>query len=82
VAFESAEGLRGSLPTRFWRVDAVEAVVRSESQLVSGGDRVRMHGSFGKARGHYNIVRAWIVIGVTSTAGGAALEALIARGHL
>jgi hypothetical protein len=81
MAFDTTQQFPGHIPARVRRVDTVEAVLFVGPKRSPGRHRVRVHGAVRKTRSTYAVVRACVVLGITTPTVGAALGALLERGH-
>jgi hypothetical protein len=81
MAYDSTQQLPGHSLVRVRRMDTVEAVLRNGPKRGPGRHRIRVHGAVRKTRSAYSVVRACVILGVTTPTVAAALGALLQRGH-
>jgi hypothetical protein len=63
------------------RLGHLDGGVREVAQHRSYSRRVRVHGALSPGSNNLHPLRAWIILGIVSPTGVAALAALASRGH-
>lgn len=71
MAYDTPARLQRRGPFAVRRVDHLQASVRLPSDMVARPDRLRVHGSVRKVRDSFNLVWAFLILGIFATAGSA-----------
>lgn len=71
MAYDTSARLQRRGPSAIRRVDHLQASVRLPSDMVARPDRLRMHGAVRKVRNSFNLVWAFLILGIFAASGSA-----------